>query len=96
MENNEEKMILVLEADKSNLNQFIFDLSWEHLDKVKGNEISRAEAIERMAKGLYEYQYPKMRPYWDDDDNGHKEFYLKRAEAALNALLGKEAENGNN
>lgn len=49
--------------------------------------ITRSEAIERMAKGLYEYQYPKMRPYWDDDDNGHKEFYLKRAEAALNALL---------
>ena len=51
--------------------------------------INKSAAIERMAKGLYEYQYPKMRPYWDDDDNGHKEFYLKRAEAALNALLGK-------
>lgn len=89
MENKEEKMILVLEADKSNLNQFIFNSSWEHLDKITANEISRSEAIEKIAKGLYEYQYPKMRPYWDDDDNGHKEFYLKRAEAALNALLGK-------
>lgn len=40
-----------------------------------------------MAKALYEHQYQKMRPLWEDEDNGYVEIYLKRAEAALNALL---------
>ena len=51
--------------------------------------ITRAEAIEKMAKALYEHQYQKMRPLWEDEDNGYVEIYLKRAEAALNALLGE-------
>lgn len=49
--------------------------------------ISRQEAIERMAKALYADQYGKNRPLWEDEDNGYKEIYLRRAEAALNALL---------
>mgnify|MGYP003483925230 CR=1 FL=1 len=92
MANNEEKRILVLEADKSNLNQFIFDLSWKHLDKVKGNEISRAEAIERMAKAINKERCrPALKEdvYWQED----KEELLREAKAALDALLGKEAKN---
>ena len=50
---------------------------------------SRAEAIEKMAKALYEHQYQKTMPLWEDEDNGYIEIYLKRAEAALNALLGE-------
>lgn len=53
------------------------------IDKV----YTRQEAIERMAKALYVHQYQNMPPRWEDDDNGYREIYLKRAEAALNALL---------
>ena len=54
------------------------------------NQLTRAEAIEKMAKALYEHQYQKTRPLWEDEDNGYKEIYLNRAEAALNALLGEK------
>lgn len=53
------------------------------------NVFTRAEAIEKMAKALYEHQYQKTRPLWEDEDNGYVEIYLKRAEAALNSLLGE-------
>ena len=107
MKNHKEKMVIVKINPNDGTACPLLDISNEMapvcaLDnrvpycKECRKGFTRAEAIERMAKGLYEYQYPKMRPYWDDDENGHKEFYLKRAEAALNALLGKEAENGNN
>lgn len=95
--NNEEKRILVLEADKSNLNQFIFDLSWEHLDKVKGNEISRSEAIEKMARAILKADTP--------ENNENDELLRLKlndtlmvkickiyAEAALGALLSKDKE----
>lgn len=49
--------------------------------------MTRQEAINRMAKALYIHQYQNMPPRWEDDDNGYREIYLKRAEAALNALL---------
>lgn len=81
-----EKRVLVLEADKSNLNQLIFDLSWEHLGKIKGNEISRAEAVERMAKAINKERCrPALKEdvYWQED----KKELLREAEAALNALL---------
>ena len=76
-----EKRVLVLEADKSNLNQFIFDLSWEHLDKITANEISRSEAIELMAKAIK--SVPKA-----SGEAVHSTDYAKWAEAALDALLG--------
>lgn len=52
--------------------------------------ITRQEAIYRMAKALYIEQYGKNRPSWEDEDNGYKEIYLRRAEAALKALLSME------
>ena len=92
MENNEEKMILVLEADKSNLNQLIFDLSWEHLGKIKGNEISRAKAIEKMAKAVcMRVMYGCERCAFGKDKEKCEEWiafnHIREAEAALNALL---------
>lgn len=50
-------------------------------------DLTREEAIARMAKAIYEHIYKKTIPLWEDEDNEDKERYLKRAEAALNALL---------
>lgn len=58
-----------------------------HLALYSGFMMDKSKAIECIAKALYEHEYGRSRPLWEDEDNGYKEIYLKRAEAALNALL---------
>lgn len=50
--------------------------------------LTRQETIEHIAKALYKHQYEDMFPRWEDNYNCYREIYWKRAEAALNALLG--------
>ena len=56
--------------------------------------ITRAEAVERMAKALHhnKLRYVDLLP-WVYLDSKIKRQFLEMAEAALDALLGKEAEN---
>lgn len=57
--------------------------------------ITRAEAIERAAKGIhyYEWGHHNKMPKWNELNSDIQNDYRKMAEAALDALLGKEAEN---
>lgn len=57
--------------------------------------ITRAEAVEIMAKAMRQAKFPKTKriPSWSDLDRDYQAEYLGQAEAALDALLGKEARN---
>ena len=60
------------------------------------NGITRAEAVERMAKGIFSGIWGLPNNRFDLAKSSVKVRNRKLAEAALDALLGKEAENGNN
>ena len=57
--------------------------------------ITRAEAIERAAKGIhyYEWGHHNKMPKWNELNSDIQNDYRKMAEAALDALLGSEDEN---
>lgn len=54
--------------------------------------ITRAEAVEKMARAMRQYEFPKSKynSGWEGLDKDCQKEYLKLAEAALDALLGKE------
>lgn len=91
---NKEKRILIVEGDKSDLDNIIFSVAWEHLDKVKGNEFSRAEAVEIMEKAACKANRRCIGGVCETCTSDMPKVYTHSSEAALDALLGKEAENG--
>ena len=61
------------------------------LKKLCEMGIPRQEAIEKMAKGLHNYEWEYSRyPKWEELNEDTRQDYRKQAEAALNALLGEE------
>ena len=59
------------------------------------NCMTRSEAIERAAKSIhyYEWKHHNNMPKWNELNSDIQNDYSKMAEAALDALLGKEAGN---
>lgn len=83
MANNEEKVAIVKSPCYIHNKKTIFK-----------NAITRAEAVEIMAKALHhnELRYVDLLP-WVYLDSEIKRQFLERAEVALDAILGKEAGN---
>ena len=68
----------------------VLDYGCDQLEGVKCNKgLPRTEAIERMAKAIWKSDNKDLPiSYWEKQMKEAKERYLRRAEAALDALIG--------
>ena len=102
MKNNEEKMIIVEIKPNDGTACPLLDISNEMapvctLDnrvpycKECRKVFSRSEAVEKMARAMRQYEFPKSKynSGWEGLDKDCQKEYLELAEAALDALLGK-------